>query len=98
MTTSDDRKAYREAWSRLYELVNRRTRLLRRLDAMVEPAMKIMPATGMVIVFSTDQAREILAQIDDLTPLIDRAIEETNRWADKIRSPTVRWQISPTRD
>ena len=95
MFTGDLIKLYREAHNRLFDVVNLRSSVLRRLDMMAAPAMSITLATNMIYEFDTDMARGLLAEIDELTPRIEMGMMEVNGYADKIGSPRVRWQSLP---
>ena len=95
MVTGDFRKPYREAWNRLFEVVKLRNQRLRRLDMMAAPAMSLTMATSMIFEFDTNLARQLLAEIDELTPRINAGIEEVNGYAAKTGAPTVQWQSMP---
>ncbi len=95
MNTADFRKPYREAWNKLFGLVKMRNARLQRLNIMVAPALSITLASGTIYQFDTDLARELLVQIDELTPLIEAGIDEVNRYADRTDSPRVRWKSLP---
>ena len=95
MATGDLRKQYRDAWDKLFEVVKLRSQHLRRLDKMVAPAMSVTMATSMIFEFDTDLARQLLAEIDELTPRINAGMAEVNGYAAKTGTPTVRWQSMP---
>jgi hypothetical protein len=95
MFTVDFRKPYREAWNRLFGLVKLRNQRLQHLNSMAAPAMSITLAASMIYEFNTDLARELLNEIDDLTPQIKAGIEEVNGYVDKIGTPEIRWQTLP---
>ena len=95
MATGDLRKYYREAWNRLFEVVKLRNQRLRRLDMMAAPAMSVTLATSMIFEFDTDLARQLFAEIDELTPRINAGMQEVNGYAEKTGAPTVRWQSMP---
>ena len=95
MFTVDFRKPYRDAWNRLFEVVKLRNQRLRHLDMMAAPAMSMTLATGMIYEFDTDVARELVNEIDELTPRIEKGMHEVNEYADKVGSPHIRWQSLP---
>ena len=95
MVASDFRKQYRDAWTRLFEVVTLRNQRLRQLDMMAAPAMSVTIASSMIFAFDTDLARRLLAEIDELTPRIDDGMREVNGYAEKAGAPTVRWQSMP---
>ena len=82
MFTGDLRRLYREAWNRLFSVVKMRNNLLRRLDMMAAPAMSMTLATGMIYDFDTDTARELVYQIEELTPHINAGMQELNEYAE----------------
>jgi len=95
MVTGDFRKLYRDAWNRLFEVVKLRNQRLRRLDTMAAPAMSVTMATTMIFEFDTDLARQLLVEIDELTPRINAGMEEVNGYAAKTGAPTVQWRSMP---
>jgi hypothetical protein len=92
MTTADARRFHQEAWTRLYDLIVMRNKLLQRLDIMAGRAVSATPASSMVFEFDTTQARDILAKIDELTPRIAAAMNEANQYAEQLGKPRMRWQ------
>ncbi len=95
MFAVDFRTPYRDAWNRLFGLVKLRNQRLQRLNSMAAPAMSLTLTTGMIYEFDTDLARELLNEIDELTPQIKAGIEEVNGYVDKIGTPEIRWQTLP---
>ncbi len=86
------RELYDEAWQQLYDLVARRSVLLRSLDMMARMAMDMTPAAGMVIEFDVSRAEELLAQIEQITDEITGAIQRVNSFAEQCGAPSVKWQ------
>ena len=89
MTLDDVHKLHQAAWARLDDLVQQRTRLLRDLAVRAQWASELMPETGRFGEFDTDQARDILAKLDAMTPAIDAAIDELNSYAEKLGRPEI---------
>ena len=92
MTTADARRFHQEAWTRLYDLIIMRNKLLQRLSIMAGRAVSTAPTSSMVFEFETTQARDILEKIDELTPRIAAAMNEANQYADQLGKPRIRWQ------
>jgi hypothetical protein len=86
------RELYDEAWQQLFDLVARRSALLRSLDVMAKMAMEGIPAAGMVIEFDVSRAEELLAQIERVTDEITGAIQRVNSFAEQCGAPSVKWQ------
>ncbi len=84
MTLEQARKRYDIAWNRLFELVKQRNDLLRQLGRIVQYAGDFTLATGMFIEFDLDQAQDILARVQKLTPQIYEAIADVNDYAELI--------------
>ena len=89
MTLDDVHKLHAAAWARLYDLVQQRSRLLRDLAVRAEWASELTPESGRFGEFNTDQARDLLAKLDAMTPTIDAAIDELNSHAEKIGRPEI---------
>ena len=89
MTLDDVHKLHAAAWARLYDLVQQRNRLLRDLAVRAEWASELTPESGRFGEFNTDQARDLLAKLDAMTPTIDAAIDELNSHAEKIGRPEI---------
>jgi hypothetical protein len=89
MTRDDVHKLHQAALARLDDLVQQRTRMLRDLAVKAQWANELMPETGRFGEFDTDQARDILAKLDAMTPAIGAAIDELNSYADKIGRPEI---------
>ena len=92
MTAGDARTSYGKAWDRLFELLVQRNKSLRCLNMMVSLTTEVTPATGMVIEFDTSLARQLLDEVDTLTPRISEAIEDVNKDAEKIAKPQIQWR------
>ncbi len=86
------RELYDEAWQQLYDLVVKRSALLRSLDIMAKMAMEMSPAAGMVIEFDVTRAEELLGQIEHITGEISGAIQRVNSFAEQCGAPSVKWQ------
>ena len=86
------RELYDEAWQQLFDLVARRSALLRNLDTMAKLAMEMTPAAGMVIEFDVTRAEELLAQIENVTDEITGAMQRVNSFAEQCGAPSVKWQ------
>ncbi len=91
------RELYDEAWQQLYDLVVKRSALLRSLDIMAKMAMEMSPAAGMVIEFDVTRAEELLEQIEQITGEISGAIQRVNSFAEQCGAPSVKWQNIPLR-
>ncbi len=87
-----NRELYDEAWHQLFDLVAKRSALLRSLDMMAKLAMDMTPATGMVIEFDVSRAEEMLRQIDALTGEISGAMQRVNSFAERCGAPSIKWQ------
>ena len=92
MTIGDSGTPYGEAWERLFQLLLRRSNLLRHLELMVSLTKEGTPAAGMVIEFDTPLARQLLDELDTLTPLISAEIEEVNKYGERIGKPQIKWR------
>ncbi len=92
MATANVRELYDLAWHELFDLVESRSKLLRKLDMMARMAMDLTPATGMVIEFDVSRAEQLLAGIDDLMPRISAGIQKVNGYAEQCGRPTIKWQ------
>ena len=55
MTTADARRFHQEAWTRLYDLIIMRNKLLQRLGIMAGRAVSTAPTSSMVFEFETTQ-------------------------------------------
>ena len=89
MTIGDTWKLHREAWNRLFDVVELRNKLLRRLAILATRAMDMTPATGMVIEVDTGLARQLLDEINTLTPRIFAGVAEVNLYAEQIGKPII---------
>ncbi len=94
MVTRDCRWLYQDAWNRLFSLVKLRKNLLRRLDMTAALAMAMSLAAGVIYDFDADTARELVNQIDELTPRISSDMEHVKQYADQAGLHRVRWQTS----
>jgi hypothetical protein len=68
MTLDDVRKRRAEAWDRISALVKKRSEMLRGLPVKANWAAGLTPATGMFGEFDLDQARDVLAKLEDMAP------------------------------
>jgi hypothetical protein len=89
MLPIEARKRHKEAWGRLFDLVEQRNMLLRQLGTMATFASEFSPATDMFMEFDFDMAREILAKVEPMSPRIYAAIDELNRYAGQIGKPKI---------
>ena len=92
MCAANIRELYDEAWHELFDLVAQRSMLLHALDSMSRLAMNITPTTGLVIEFEVTRAEQLVAAIDNLTPLISAGIQTVNGYAEQCGRPTIKWQ------
>jgi hypothetical protein len=92
MPTLTYRELYDEAWHQLFEMVARRSALLRSLDMMAKLAMEMTPASGMVIEFDVSRAEELLKQIEEMTDEISGGIQRVNSFAERCGAPSIKWQ------
>jgi len=92
MAIANIRELYDEAWHQLFDLVDRRNKLLHALNMMTTFAMDMTPATGMVIEFDVTRAEELVAAIDALTPQISTGIQRVNGYGEQCGRPTIKWQ------
>ncbi len=90
-----NRELYDEAWQQLFNMVAKRSTLLRNLDMMAKLAMDMTPATGMVIEFDVSRAEEILRQIEAMTDEISGGIQRVNSFAEQCGAPSIKWQNLP---
>ena len=98
MTIDDARTLHQKAWDSLFDLVMLINGLLQSLDIMARRAIGITPVTGFVIEFDTGLARQLLDEIDTLTPQVSAGIEEVNQCAGKIGKPQIQWRPMEIRD
>ena len=89
MTLNDLRNQHEAAWQRLSGIVSQRTDLLKQLGQMANYAGDFSPATGMFMEFDIDKARDLLARLEDMTPVIYYAIDELNSYAKQIGKPRI---------
>jgi hypothetical protein len=87
--TLDVRKQYEAAWDRLFDLVKQRNLLLADLAKAALFASDFTPAAAMFFEFDIDQARRILATVNEMTPTIYTAIDELNAIGVQIGKPKI---------
>ncbi len=88
---NDAHTLHDQAVEKLSELVQERSRLLRKLARMTTAAADIMPETNLVVEFDIARARDLVAQIEELTPEIAAGVVQVNLRARQIGVPQIRW-------
>ncbi|HTO99910.1 MAG TPA: hypothetical protein VMJ64_00945 [Anaerolineales bacterium] len=87
--TKELRTPYEIAWRRLFDLMEKRNRLLRSVEQLAGFSGNFSPATSMYWQFDYDRARLLLASAERLEPDIDDAIEEVNALAVEAGRPAI---------
>ncbi len=91
MGASNVAALHEEACRDLSELVQRRSRALRKLEKMAKAAAEIKPSTGIVVEFELERARDILAEVEELAPELAAGVVRVNRHARKIGKRQIHW-------
>lgn len=66
-----------------------------RLDTIASLPLSISPRSGHVAAFDVEDARQLLASIEQQTAQIQQAIDEANTHADACGRPRVVWLLMP---